>query len=112
MKILHKILFLGAFLFICANSFGQNQHNNSEQPISILNESITASMVIEFHFVESKEIDMIVYDLNEFVVKKKSWKDIKSAVKKIDFFELKNGAYSVRFYDHGNLISEKKVSKI
>ncbi|MFT5863147.1 MAG: hypothetical protein ACI828_001803 [Flavobacteriales bacterium] len=112
MKILHKTLLLGVFLLISAHSFAQNNSVNPEQPISILNESTTASLVIEFSFVESKEIEMIVFDLNEVVVKKKSWKDLRSTVKKLDFSELKNGAYHVRFYDQTNLVFEKKVSKI
>lgn len=112
MKILHKILVLGIFLLIGFNGFGQTNQYVPKQPVSILNESVSASLVIEFHFPEPKDIDLVIYDLDENIVNKTSWKDIKSTFQKLDFSEYKNGIYFIRFYSQSNLISEKKISKV
>lgn len=112
MKILHKILILGVFLLMSTNSFGQNKTIDTERPISIVNESISASAVIEFHFSNSKNIDMKVYDINKVMVLEASWEKVQETFKKVDFSLLKSGIYFIHFFDQENLIFKKEISKI
>lgn len=112
MKFLHKILLIGAFLMTSVLSFGQEKLNDSKQPISIVNTSITASAILEFNFSSPTDIELKVYDNQEVIVQTNSWKNVESTFTKFDFSLLKNGTYMARFYDQGKLVYEKEVTKI